>query len=305
MTPELDPYVLDALRLAVRQDGECRLVSRAGKPGLISGSGKSAAARRDNLLERLNLFCVSRTAVEGTGKSAKSVEYVTITPEGIRTLFAVHRVESHRELYESAAPAHKSAALEAVLAAAGEALARNGEARAQLAAEESGVLTVVRQVAAERLQAIAVERAALDRCARAAGELQELAGQPSPERDRKPDPVADRRAAPPAAEEDLDYQRDVAKELVFAWQDATSPETREALERVRLNNGLESVGTAGAATPFDGRIHRTDDPLKNGEIAVVDEPGWKLINARGEYLIARARVHKSPSPQEAANARYD
>jgi hypothetical protein len=42
----------------------------------------------------------------------------------------------------------------------------------------------------------------------------------------------------PKSEQDWEFRKGVACELVFAWQDATSPDVRASLERVMFNVGL-------------------------------------------------------------------
>lgn len=96
----------------------------------------------------------------------------------------------------------------------------------------------------------------------------------------------------------LDFQRGLSQELIFAWQDSRNPEVRENLERVLYNVGVERIGSLGDAVVFDGSVHKTSDDLIPGEAAVVELPGWQLVNRRGVYLLAPVRVSRASSVQE-------
>jgi hypothetical protein len=308
VSQEIHPGVLDALEKALQQEGACRLVSRAKKPGLLSGTAKAVAELRDLCLNPdLNLFTVERTEEEKSGKTVQTVHYVVITPDGIQTLFDRRPVEQLPGLYERAAGPHKEAALAAGFRTAERASAEFGAQRQQLLAREANLFAFLRQTVHDRLQSLRQERERLDGTLQAVDQLRELLHQPgAPSPAGQPTRPARLGTAGPTAETDLDFQRDVAEELVYAWQDAgDDPGARGALERVMTNAGLEPEGEAGQSVTFDGRRHVSDDPLDSGDAGFITEPGWRLVNARGNYLIARARVRRAPSPREAPRVRQD
>ena len=59
------------------------------------------------------------------------------------------------------------------------------------------------------------------------------------------------------------------------------------------NVGLEPVGERGQMLPFNGTMHDTEEEVAAEDSVVVKEPGWRLSNSRGTYLITKARVVKA------------
>jgi hypothetical protein len=107
----------------------------------------------------------------------------------------------------------------------------------------------------------------------------------------------------PSTDPEIDFQRSLGAELVFAWQDAASSETRDGLERALFNVGIERLNEPGEIVEFDSTSHHTEDEVVEGESVEVVLPGWKLVNTRGTSLLAKGRVAKwlgSPSAKEAA-----
>ncbi len=97
----------------------------------------------------------------------------------------------------------------------------------------------------------------------------------------------------PTSDVEIDFQKNLAEELVFAWQDAVSPDTRAALERALFNVGVERLNSPGDFVRFDGASQHSEDGVSDGEPVEVILPGWKLISPRGTSLIARAKVIKT------------
>ncbi len=96
----------------------------------------------------------------------------------------------------------------------------------------------------------------------------------------------------PDDESSLDFQRDACELLVYAWQDAENAESRDALEGVMIGLGLERVGETGEEAEFSGNFHQSARKISKGTPVRVAQPGWRLKNRRGDYLIAKARVEK-------------
>lgn len=105
-----------------------------------------------------------------------------------------------------------------------------------------------------------------------------------------PPPEARRQLLPARADDDLDFQRDAAELLVFAWQDSPSPEARAILEDTLFSLGLDPVGKPGEVTGFDGRLQHCTGQLAPTQQVRVTRQGWQLRNARGHHLVAKARV---------------
>ncbi len=99
-----------------------------------------------------------------------------------------------------------------------------------------------------------------------------------------------RQLLPARDEDDLDFQRDAAELLVFAWQDSQSLEARGILEDTLFSLGLDPVGKPGAVIDFDGRLQHCSGQLNPGQKVRVTQQGWQLRNARGQHLVAKACV---------------
>ena len=97
----------------------------------------------------------------------------------------------------------------------------------------------------------------------------------------------------PTSDPEIEFQKNLSEELVFAWQDAPSPEVQAGLERALFNVGVEPIGQRGDIVEFDGITQHTEDDVLQGDIVEIVLPGWQLVNRRGKSLIARARVNKS------------
>ena len=111
------------------------------------------------------------------------------------------------------------------------------------------------------------------------------------------DVVAGKVAASPIVrkqptETDLMFRRDLALEAVFAWQDATLPVVRDAIERILFNVGVSKVGECGERLAFNGAIHRTADDVIPGEMIEIESPGWELQTRRGIFMLSSAMVRK-------------
>jgi hypothetical protein len=288
-----------ALEKAIQQDKECLLVAAAKKPGLLPSKTSKAReeAIKQCLDDKLGLFNVREE-----GKS----RFVSITKRGIEALFENRPIERHKSLLDKLAAANRETAEEVCLSLWEDELGRFDTHRRQLLAREDEVSELLKRMASSRLKALEEERTLFDQriqqatALRTELEQRRRGGGGPPTTRTKP-----REKTGPAAEEDLDFQRDTCEELVYSWQDATDSEVRTALERVMRNTGLEPIGNVGEQVSFDGRQHVTDDSLDAGDAAVISELGWRLTNARGSYLIARARVKKQSVSSEVVHVSND
>jgi hypothetical protein len=105
-----------------------------------------------------------------------------------------------------------------------------------------------------------------------------------------------RQLLPAREDDDLDFQRDAAELLVYAWQDSRSAEARQILEDTLYSLGLDPIGKPGDVLDFDGRLQHCSGQLSPGQKVRVTQCGWQLRNARGQHLVAKAAVEPvSPS----------
>jgi hypothetical protein len=112
---------------------------------------------------------------------------------------------------------------------------------------------------------------------------------PAPQRGdtsaRKPQPVG-----PPGGEAEEDFQRDVCEQLVFAWRESGSDETRRSIEQAMFNCGLRRFGAPGQKVKFDGLAHESADIIFPGEKAIIETPGWKLDRRGRSRVLIKAQV---------------
>lgn len=309
MNVKIGPDLIEVLQKAIQQEGECRLVARGARlPGLLPGTGKKTEALQAHCLNpESDLFRIVREATEGSGKSAKKSVFVELTPKGVEALFESLPVEAHAAVIERTSPQYARTARDAsVRVAAGRMKALQAEL-SDVVNRQQQLSDLLKSIAEQQRKALSADRERLETAIKSAERLLVDADEKAPDRsDGRGKRNGTSKSDEPRSEEDLDFQRDVAEELVYAWKDSPDQNSREALERVMRNAGLMPVGDAGEKTSFDGRLHVTDDDLDPGDPAMITEPGWRLTNSRGNYLIARARVRRQPTLQEStAHGRHD
>jgi len=131
----------------------------------------------------------------------------------------------------------------------------------------------------------------LEKAGHTAAEIQEAVTGAKPAPAKAAPNIAAAKALPPATTgDDLDFQRNAAELLVYSWQDSPCAETRQSLETVMLNLGLERVEEAGQVVDFNGLTLRGKQPMSQGDKVRIVQPGWRLRNGRGNHLIAKAEV---------------
>ncbi len=293
MSPETQPnlpeLVLTALETAMQSEGESRLVSVSKKTGLLPGGAASAAktlAKKHCTDPELNLFTV-REVNEG----AKVTQFCVITENGIESLFQ-HRAPAVRaELAKRAASTHLSVAKLVLARLAEKELHELNREWKRLGEQADELRVSLSKLVSEQLEAVESQRELL---ASQAEKLRALVSSSRHEPTVQVDPeVAPRRSSEAKTDEAIDFQRDLCRELVFAWQDAPADsDERAALERVMHNTGLEAVGELGDVVKFTAVDHATEDELNPGDEASITEPGWLYRSRRGELLVAPAKVRK-------------
>ncbi len=285
--------VFAALEAALQQEGECRLLSSGARKGLLPGGTQTAAktqGKEQCLDPSLGLFSV-REVEEGKGKSAAKVPFVTITRTGIEQLLAHRPPEDRKQLLDRCANPNKEAAHEAMLHVNDADLQQIRTQREQLDKRARELRHFVNALVTDQMADLKRTREELDRQEADLKSFTVQLTEPQTSQAEISSHTSERpRLAPPRKDGDIDFQRDLCRELVFAWQDSPEPEARAALERVMMNSGLEQVGEVGEEVAFDNREHRTDSDLLPGQPAVVVEPGWQFVSPRGMLLIAQAQV---------------
>jgi hypothetical protein len=98
----------------------------------------------------------------------------------------------------------------------------------------------------------------------------------------------------PTTDEEKDFRRDVANQLVASWRaawDAKKDEPRDYIESAMWNiSGLRLFGEVGARIPFDGRYHECNTPVSSGQSVQVLRPGWVLDESERDYVVLKTLV---------------
>jgi hypothetical protein len=279
--------VRSALEKALIQEGEVRLISKgATQPGLFPG-GAASKQKTDaiNACFSHGLLEKTREVEEGKGKSAKTTTFVKLTRSGMRAVFENLPIERAKEILSAVAPASFEEANQVFFEVAAQGIQKLQAELASLLKKENEVFGILQDMITQRTQFIAASKVQMEK------ELEQIRTLAQP---HVPSPRADQasvRESRPKSEGDMDFQRDQSEQLVFAWQDADA-QTKQALENVMFNLGLEPLGERGQDVDFDGRLHDTDDVVEVGERVVVTEPGWRYANPRGVYLICKTKVKR-------------
>jgi hypothetical protein len=316
-----DDLVVNALRKAIERDTEFRLVALGDAPqdgGLFPDRKGPAKKAIKACTDGEKPLLVVR---EEAGKGKTPNQFARITDKGITTLTGQTPLKEFPELIAAAAPLLRTRLIRSCLRSLGR---RSGEldpwSHRRLA--QACLNATKRQFDAieTRLQETVNEEQLLsdsindflkttrtrieNQRQRLAGELDSLVkavtalvsptdaapeGQP-----RHPQLPAWQRV--PTTDSEIDFQRNLSEELVFAWQDTAIPEIKAGLERALFNVGVERLGAPGDIVEFDGNTHHTDDEVADGEAVKVVLPGWQLVSPRGTSLLARAKVERPNRP---------
>jgi hypothetical protein len=283
--PTAEELALQALRRGLERDSDARLVKAGTKPegaGLFDGDKTGPQRAAIQLCLDQKLLEVVRTETVKSGKSVKEHRFVTVTPAGVDYLAT------------RLAPKEAETLLRA----------RLGQLDGQIRELE---LQLSQAVAAQQQGLVAIESLCAAYAQRLAGTAERLAGElralrsqadtlrgrirrPEPPRDRQDDGLEkpERAELPDIAES----RRRLARETVVAWENISDPTAREWVEAALENAGVKPIGTAGEVTEFDGSLHQCIDPgVFSGKLVRIDQPGWLLPEARGEYLLSKARAH--------------
>jgi hypothetical protein len=263
-TPEL--LVLQALEKALLQDGEIRLVKSRTENGLFADRrGMRAAAIEQCLSGDSPLLGVVRTEKRGRN----TVEFVTLNPDGLN--FLVSKV----------GPAKAKELLKTSLQRVTSRLKGVQDHMAGVHAARDLVQHLVASLETQiRVHALAMEEGVREfesRLARLPSDGSPLDG--------------------PATE--ADFGRRALQQMVFAWQEADSTEARAPIERALLNSEAVRIGKPGEQLQFVGRLHECHEPVFPGDPVEIVQPGWLMLDSKGEYLLAKAKVIPLPSAERA------
>ena len=294
--------VLEALEKSLQNEGPCRLYTSGKKSGLFQGKKGSAALNQAIIkCTTLNLFTIS----EVDEPKAKTVEVGTITRDGLQVLFQHRTPEQRQELLEKCANPHKELAQDVLLTVTEQELQQLGAQQATLNQRASHLRMTLQRIIEEQLTVVEQSRTLLNAQHAALQNLIDGITRPQSEVFSTAEPHKGMRSLPksdrttPKSDGDIDFQMQLCRELVFAWQDESDPQIRSALEPAMLNSGLEPVGEVGETVFFDNRDHRSDSNVMPGQAAVVIERGWMLTSPRGTRLISPIQVEAAAKEGDA------
>jgi hypothetical protein len=298
MSTVADDVVLEALRTAVQQEGEILLVKSGKQAGLFkSRTGKANQQAIATCLKSDPPLLEITREEKGSGKTKTVKQFARITNAGINVLINETAPAEYAALLSTAAPVHQQTVmlgcLQGVQAIDAEIDRAIQTARTIHEAIMARALASMESLN-HRVEELQVQRQALNEEINRLGSPPTI-HEPSPEppeiQEPRPGPPPKRPIRPdPESEDDLDYQRAISQELVFAWRDATSEEARACLEQALFNVGVEPIGTPAEIVPFDGTLHDADGEIIAGQEAEVVEQGWQLENPRGVFTLLRAQV---------------
>lgn len=285
---ELAALTLEALKTALASEKPVALKKAGRSAGLTPGGKDSAAktaAREQCLAERLGLF----EKVGGPDDNP----LLRITAAGVELLLEYAEAHERAKLAQGAAEPHKAAIRAANAKLTEKELKGINERQVELARQAAELRTQLAHMWKDQLAG--VERA-LAELSKQAEELKgQIAAGPQPTAvvpKPKPDPQPERRPERPRpeTEDDINFQRDLCRELALVWED--TPEAREAMERVMFNSGLEQVGEPDEVLSFDASQQKlvSGSGVLPGHQVKVTEPGWKFESPRGVLLIVKPKV---------------
>jgi hypothetical protein len=323
-----EDLILNALRKSIEQSGVFRLVAAGEAPeqaGLFPDGKKGPAKKAIQECTEGEKPLLEVRKEPGKGKTSN--EFAKITQTGLQRLFALAPLTQFPELISIAAPLLRTRVIRSALTALGERaeeldpwehrrlvedclkatqtqfdsievrLQKLVGEQKQLGESINEFLRVARDRFEQQRRRLAEELGSLADAATALVPPTEGATGDSPRRPRLPE-----WQRVPTSNPEIDFQKNLSEELVFAWQDAATAEAKDALDRALFNVGVERLAAPGDVIAFDGSAHVTDDDVVEGEPVEVVLPAWQLVTPRGTSLLARAKVVKSGRPLTALKA---
>lgn len=301
-TKTADELVLEALEKALRQGRVVRLVTfgkSAENAGLFPDDTKAMSKKAIDACISADppLLVVEREEEKMSGGKSKVHRFVAITPAGASYLVSKYPSERIPELLAQselsdkvvdALIANPQLPQETLAVLLGRQLESNS---ARLEALENDARAVGQAFAGlEELINGFIERTeAVSR--RIESELRGIRERTENLKARLNKPVApttNQDGPKPIASGKQD-RRALAQQMVFAWEEATSPEEKERIACALRNGGIEPIGTAGERINFVGRLHEGPGVFQDDPVEIV-QPGWMLRDDIGEYLLAKAKV---------------
>jgi hypothetical protein len=276
----------EALIRALHQNGPARLVSSGAKaPGLFAAARSNEATSAIQQCRAEGWLEIVDQEVK-TARKTTVVAHATLTAAGIERLFLESGPSERLELLTQASPLHRPNAQAAFAKAIHEEWSSAQAALKKATDDENEAADQLKAVLKHRHEQAKTARAELERrCQEIEHSLTEVeVKRPSESK------VPEAPGPGPITSSDLDFQREKCRQLVNAWREVSSPEARQQLEDVLFNIGVEQLGERGEQIPFDNSIHQVDRPVEHDALVEVVEPGWRLTNQRGSYLISPTQV---------------
>jgi hypothetical protein len=266
-----------------------RLVKAGKLDGLFTSPGGEN--------KRLIAACIDSSPpllerVGSSGASDPKAQNVRLTAAGMETLAENLPIADVEHAVSKAAGFYRTAFKAACVKATRRRLAQLADKQRQLIADARQLLDHANQDIVQQISALNSERTHAEAIEKQLGAA-----------------IATARPArlEPTDTRDFDFLRSAAQLLIFAWQDAVSPDVRTALEGVFGGLGIRHVYRCGEIVSFDGRHHDTLDAVDIGDQVVVEQPGWALKTHRGTVMLTKSAVSRSPTvaapnPNNTSNA---
>lgn len=308
----MERLLVDALRQALQSDSEIRLVS-SGKKSENRGLFATRSGANKQAIEACLNASSPLLEIERTEKKGKTQHhFVSITEEGIRWLANHVSVPDLADLLAEAPPDRRQLLFRELMRVTEQEFLRLRQEREAIMERQRTAAESVMQFAKAFVASLDNEIAQLSDAMERVNHWREqsvavvsesksielITSSEEPIRPASPRPKPERSLPEPETETDVDFQRDLATQLVFAWQEARSEEARELLEAALFNVSVERIGEPGERVRFDGLWHETGDSVQGEEEVEVVQSGWQLINRRGKKILQRAKV-RSPRKEGA------
>jgi hypothetical protein len=100
----------------------------------------------------------------------------------------------------------------------------------------------------------------------------------------------------PATEDEYRYHRWLTQHMVFALEEVRGTAAEEPVERALFNAGVRHIGVSGEEVPFNSSLHKATEAVAPGDPVTILEPGWLVLDDRGEFTLSKAKVRPA-SPE--------
>lgn len=264
---------------------------RLVKAGKLDGVFTSSGGENKRLIEAcINSSPALLERVGSSGTPDPKSKNVRLTTAGLEAIADHLPMTEFEQMASKAAGVYRQRFQAACVKATRGRLTQLAAKQRQLIAEGRRLLDHATEEITQQINALDGERSHTEAIAR------KLSGTIANARPPRPEP-ADAR--------EYDFLRNAAELLIFAWQDAVSPDVRTALEGVFGGLGIRPMHRVGDIVAFDGRHHDTLDSVDIGDQVLVQEPGWALKTHRSTVLLTKSVVSRPAATTAPPEHRVD